>query len=74
MDLKVIILSAVSQKDKYHVVSLTLCVASKTWHMCAYLPNRNWLRDTESKLMVTKVCAKDELGTGVKLHKILWIK
>ena len=55
MDLEIIILSEVSQKekDKYHMISL-ICGIWKKRYKWTYLQNRNRPKDTGNKLMVTK--------------------
>ena len=45
-ELEIIILSEVSQKDKYHMISITC--GSKIWHKQIYLWNRNRLTNTEN--------------------------
>ena len=54
MDLEIIILSEVSQKekDRYHIYHLY--VESEIWHKWTYWQNRNRLIDLENKFMVTK--------------------
>ena len=54
MDLDIIILSEVSQKekDKYHTVLLTC--ESKIWHKWTYLRNRNRLTGIENRLVVAR--------------------
>ena len=51
MDLEIIILSKVRQKekDKYHMISH---VESKIPHKSTYLQNKNRLTDIENKLLV----------------------
>ena len=60
MDLEIIILSEVNQKekDKYHMISLMCGI--KIWHEWTYLRNRNRLTDIENRLVV----AKEEMGEG----------
>jgi len=67
MDLKVIILSEVSQteKDKYHM--LLLIVESKKWYKRTYSQNRNRLTDLENKLMITK---GERVAGGVGGYKL----
>ena len=54
MDLEIIILSEVSQKEKdsYHMDHLY--VESEIWHKWTYWQNRNELIELENKFMVTK--------------------
>ena len=54
MQLEVLILSEVSQKEKvkYHMISLF--VKSKTWHKRTYSQNGNRLTDMENRLVVAK--------------------
>ena len=54
MDLEIIILSEVSQKekDRYHIYHLH--VESEIWHKWTYWQNRNRLIDLANKFMVTK--------------------
>ena len=61
MDLEIIILSEVSQKekDKYHI---HLYMESKIWHKLTYLWNRNRLTDIQNRLVV----AKGDGGRGGK--------
>ena len=47
MDLEIVILSEVSQRQIYH-----LYVEFKKWYKWTYLQNRNWLTNLESSLMV----------------------
>ena len=66
MDLEIIILSEVSQKekDKYHMISL-IYVESKIGHKWTYLGNTNIFTDIENKLMVSKGergWGRDKLG------------
>ena len=51
MDLEMIILNEVSQKDKYHMIPLW--VESKIWHKWTSLGNRNTLTDIK-RLVVAK--------------------
>ena len=51
MDLEIIILSEVSQKDKDEYHMITHIWNLKKW---TYLQNKNRLTDIENKLMVTK--------------------
>ena len=65
IDLEIIILSEVSQKekDKYHVYHLY--VESKIRYKWTYLQDRNRLIDIENKFMVTKGeerWGRDKLG------------
>ena len=60
MDLEIIILSEVNQKDKYHI-SLTCEIHNKMWHKWTYLQNRNRLTDTENREVVAK---GEGLGVG----------
>ena len=55
MQLGIIILSEINQKekDKYHMISLYM--ESKIWHKLTYLQNRNRLMGIENKLVVAKV-------------------
>ena len=76
MDLEIIILSAVSQKDKYHkyhMASLLLNMASKMIQVTIFTKQKLTHRHRK-QLTVTKGCGEDELGTGIKLHEILCIK
>ena len=54
MDLEIIVLSEVSQreKDKYHIIYMWNVKKSDT--KLTYLQNRNRFTDVENKLMVTK--------------------
>ena len=54
MQLEIIILSEVSQKekDKYHMISFICGI--KIWHKWTYLQNRNRLTDIEIRLVVAK--------------------
>ena len=66
MDLEIIILSEVSQKekDKYHMIWYHFYAKYKIWYKWSYLQNRNRLTDTANKLMVTKGkrgCKMDKL-------------
>ena len=62
MDLEIIILSEVVQKekDKYHIISLNM--ESTMWHKWTYLRNRNRLSDIEHKLVVAKRVEGEEQG------------
>ena len=64
MDLKIIILNEVKEKDKYH--GITYLWNLKTWYKWTYLQNRNRLTGIETKFMVTKDgrAGKDELGVS----------
>ena len=67
MELEIIILSEVSQKDKYHIISL-ICGILKCWHKWTYLQNKNRLTDVENRL----VAAKD-WKFGMSRCKLLYI-
>ena len=60
MDLEIIILSEVSQKEKgkFHMIPISiwyhLYVKSKIWPKWTYLKNRNRLTDVEDRLVVAK--------------------
>ena len=55
MELKILILSEVNQKekDKCHMISV-LYVESNIWHKYTYLQKRNKLMDMKNKLVVAK--------------------
>ena len=53
MDPEIIVLSEIRQR-KTNIIWCHLYSESKIWHKWAYSQNRNRLRDTENKLMVTK--------------------
>ena len=59
VDLEIIILSEVSQKDKYHMLSL--CVECKIWHKWTHLQNRNRRTGVQNRLVVTK--GEEKWGT-----------
>ena len=61
MQLEILLLSEISQKekDKYNMTSLY--VESKLWHKCTYLQNINRLTNVENRLVV----AKGECGGSV---------
>ena len=67
IDLEIIILSEVSQKeqDKYHKTYDITYVASKTWYKWTYLENRNRLTGIENRTMVVKVKGGERNGSGV---------
>ena len=66
MQLEIIILS---QKDKYHMISLI----SKIWHKWTYHLNRNRLTNLENRLVVAK--GKEmECDIGVSRWKLLYIE
>ena len=54
MDLEIIIVRKVSQKEKATYPMMLLYVESKTWHKSTYLWKRNRLTDTENILMVAR--------------------
>ena len=56
MDLKIIIVSEVSQteKDKYYMTLLTCGIFKKKGYKLTYLQNRKRYTDLENKFMVTK--------------------
>ena len=54
MDLEIIILSEVSQKQKDNYHWYHLYVESKIWHKWTYLQNRNRLIDIENRLVLAK--------------------
>ena len=56
MDLEIVILSEVSQteKDKYHMISLTCRIFKTKWYKWTFLQNRSRLTDLENELMVTR--------------------
>ena len=58
MDLVIIILIEVSQRQMYDI---TYMWNLKKWYKWTYLQNRNRLRETENKLMATK----EERGGGI---------
>ena len=60
MDLVIIILCEVVQKekDKYHVIFLNM--ESKIWHKWTYLWNRNRLSDIQHKVLVAKAVGVEE--------------
>ena len=65
MELGIIILSEVSQKekDKYHKDRYHLYMESKTWHERTCLQNRNRLTDVQNRLTVAKGSwGRDALG------------
>ena len=66
MDLEIIILSEVSQKDKYYMCHLY--VESKIWHKWTYLWNKNRLTDVENRFVV----AKGEESFGFALQTIIY--
>ena len=49
MDLEIIILSEVSQKEKDKYYMISLIVESKMWHKWTYLWNRNRLTDNREQ-------------------------
>ena len=53
MQLERIILTEVSQKEKYKY-HMILYVESKIWHKWTYLWNKNTIMDIENRLVVTK--------------------
>ena len=57
MDLVIIILSEVSQKEKekwYDMIWYHLYIEFKIWHKKAYLWNKDRLTDIDNQLVVTK--------------------
>ena len=54
MDLEIIILNEVSQKEKDKTMWYHLYVESKIWHKWTYLQNRNRPTDIENRLVVAK--------------------
>ena len=68
MDLEIITLSEVSQreKDKYYICHLY--VESKIWHKWTYLRNENRLADVENRFVV----AKGEASFGLALQAIVY--
>ena len=58
MDLEIIILNEVSQRQIYH-----LCVQSKKWYKGTYLQNRNRLTGSEKQTKQTSI-TKGEKGRG----------
>ena len=54
MDLEIIILSEVSQKEKTNTIWYHLCVEPKIEHKWAYLWNRKRLTDIDDRLQVAK--------------------
>ena len=59
MELEIIKLSEVNQKEKTNITEQCLHMESKIWLKWTYLWNRNRLTDTENTLVVAK-----EEGTG----------
>ena len=59
MDLEIIILSEVSQRERQ--MSYHLYVESKKWYKWTCLQNRNRLTNIEDKFMVTK----EDKGAGI---------
>ena len=59
MDLEIIILSEVSQKET-NIIWNHLYVESKKWYKWTYLQNRNSLTDIKNKLTVTKGEGEEE--------------
>ena len=53
MNLEIVILSEVRQKDKYRMISI-ICGIQKKWYTRTYLRNRNSVTVVENKLMVTR--------------------
>ena len=65
MDLEIIILTEVSQKEKDEYYILFIHGIFKIWHKWTYLQNRNILTDPENGLVVAKGkrgVGDDELG------------
>ena len=54
VDLEILVLGEVSQKEKDKSTWYHFYVASKTWQTCTYLQNRNRLTNIGNKLMLTK--------------------
>ena len=63
MDLEIITLSEVSQKEKdgYNMISL-ICGIFKKWYKWTYLQNRNRSTDIENELMVNKGEGQGEIN------------
>ena len=61
MDLEIIILSEISQKDKYHYNSTYMWTLKKLYKL-TYLQNRNRPTYIENRLMVGEVKGRDKLG------------
>ena len=53
MDLEIIILTEVSWKDKWHMISL-ICDTNELICRIGYSTNKNRLTDIENKLLVTR--------------------
>ena len=62
MKLEIVILTEVSQKDKYYIYHLY--VESKIWHKSICLQNRNKLIDIENRLVVAKAEGEGMEWTG----------
>ena len=54
MDLEIIILREISQRESQIPYDITYMWTKKRWYKWTYLPNRNRLTDIEDKLMVAK--------------------
>ena len=63
MQLEIIMLSKISQKDNANIIWDHLYVESKIWHKSHYLWNRNRLIDIENRLVVDKMGGR--LGEGL---------
>ena len=74
MDLEIVILSEVIQKENYHVISL-IC---NIWNMTQiHLWNRNSLTDTENRLVVAKGDGKSggmDWEFGLSWCKLLYME
>ena len=64
MQLEIIILNEVTQKDKDNYHMILLYVKSKIWHRLTYLQSRNRLKGNENRLMVAEGEGDGEGRTG----------
>ena len=68
MDLEIITLSELSQKEKDKHYICHLYIESKIWHKWTYLQNKNRLTDVENRFVV----AKGEGSFGLALQAITY--
>ena len=76
MDLEIVILSEVSQreKEKHHMISLYV-ESKKKWYKWTYLQNRNRLTDLENKLVVTGGKGGGKVREfGINMYTLLYLK
>ena len=62
------------ERQRWHVILYMWNLKGKKTHKWTYFQNRNWLTDTENKLMFTK---RHRGGWGkarIKIHKLLCVK